>query len=89
MRIGNIPTFNKEFSLHTREWERTARLGLEQVVNDNRALSVESGKYGAIITTYTTTNLFYAIMFTSEAYTLQDTTIIDGQIITSCESVVK
>ena len=31
MRIGPIPTINKYFSLHTREWERTARLGLEQV----------------------------------------------------------
>ena len=31
MRIGPIPKINKEFSLHTREWERTARLGLEHV----------------------------------------------------------
>ena len=32
MRIGPIPTINKEFSLYTREWERTARLGLEHVL---------------------------------------------------------
>ena len=31
MRIGPIPTINKEFSLHTREKERTARLGVEHV----------------------------------------------------------
>ena len=31
MRIGPIPTMNKEFSLHTKERERTARLGLEHV----------------------------------------------------------
>ena len=32
MWIGFIPTINKEFSLHTIEWERTACLGLEHVV---------------------------------------------------------
>ena len=32
---------------------------------------------------------FYVIMFTSEAYKLQDNTTIDGQIITSGELVVK
>ena len=31
MGIGPIPMIEKGFSLHTREWERTARLGLEQV----------------------------------------------------------
>ena len=38
LRIGPIPMINKEFSLHTREWEQTARLGLEHVIthdNDN------------------------------------------------------
>ena len=44
---------------------------------------VESGEYGAINTTDTTTNEFYVIIFTSEAYTLQDNTTIDGQIITA------
>ena len=33
---------------------------------------VESVKYDAINTTDTTTNGFYVIMFTSEAYTLPD-----------------
>ena len=50
---------------------------------------VESGKYGAINTTDTANNGFYVIMFTSEAYTLQDNTTIYGQIITSGELAVK
>ena len=50
---------------------------------------VESGKYGAINTTDTSTNGFYVIMFTSGAYTLQENTTIDGQIITAGELVVK
>ena len=41
----------------------------------------ESEKYGAINTTDMKTNVFYAIMFTSEAYTLLDNTTIYGQII--------
>ena len=50
---------------------------------------VESVNYGAIDTTDTATNGFYVIMFTSEAYTLQDNTTIDGLIITSGKFVVK
>ena len=50
---------------------------------------VESGKYGAINTTDMTTNGFYVIIFESEAYTQQDNTTIDGQVITSGELVVK
>ena len=41
---------------------------------DNMASLVESGKYGAINTTDTSTNEFYVIMFTSGAYTLQENT---------------
>ena len=52
-------------------------------ISDHTALLVESGKYGAINTTDTTSNGFYVIMFTSESYTLHDNTTIDGQIITS------
>ena len=58
-------------------------------ISDNMAFLVESGKYGAINTTYTKTNGFYVIMFTSESYTLQDNTTIDGKIITAEELVVK
>ena len=50
---------------------------------------VESVKYGDINTTDKATNGFYFIMFTSEAYTLQDNTTIDGQMITSGELVFK
>ena len=53
------------------------------------ALLVESGKYVSINKTDTSTNGFYVIMFTSEAYTLQDNTTIDGQIITFGEYIVK
>ena len=49
---------------------------------------VESGKYGAINTTDTSTNVFYVIMFTSGAYILQENTAIDGKIITAGELVV-
>ena len=50
---------------------------------------VKSGKYGDIKTTESETNRFYVIVFTSESYTLQDNTTIDGQIITAGELVVK
>ena len=50
---------------------------------------VESVTYGDIETTDTTTHGFYVIMFTSDVYTLQDTTKIDGRIITAGELVVK
>ena len=58
-------------------------------ISDNMALLVESGKYGAINTTDTTTKIFYAIMLTPEAYTIQDNTTIDRQIITADKLVVK
>ena len=45
--------------------------------------------YGAINIYYTTTNLFYVILFISEAYTLQNNTKIDGQAISYGELVVK
>ena len=52
------------------------------------ALLVESGNYGAINTTDTATNGFYVIMLTSESYTIQDNTTIDGKIITTGELFV-
>ena len=53
------------------------------------ASSIESGTYGEINTTDTSTNGFYFIMSTSSAYTLQENAKIDGKIITAGESVVK
>ena len=44
---------------------------------------VQSSKYGAIKKTDTATNVFYVILFTSEAFTIQDNTKIYKQIITS------
>ena len=58
-------------------------------ISDNMASLFELGKYGAINKTDTTTNGFYVIMFTSEAYTLKENTTIDVQIITAGELVVK
>ena len=40
-------------------------------ISDNMSSLVESGKYGAINTTDTSTNRFYVIMFTSGAYKQQ------------------
>ena len=54
-------------------------------ISDNMASLVESGKYGAINTTDTSTNGFYVSMFTSGAYTLQENTTIDGQILIAGE----
>ena len=45
--------------------------------------------YGAINKDYITTNRFYVIQFISEAYTLQNNTTIDGQIISADEKVAK
>ena len=50
---------------------------------------VELVKYGAMNKTTTTTNAFYVVMITSEAYTLKDNTTIDGKIITAWELVFK
>ena len=50
---------------------------------------VESGKYGSINITYTSTNGFHVIMFTSGAYILQENKTIDRQIITAGELVFK
>ena len=50
---------------------------------DNMTSLFQSGKYGAINTTDTSKNGYYVIKFISEAYTLQNNTKIDGQIITN------
>ena len=52
------------------------------------ALLDESVKYVAINITDTTNNGFYVIMFTSESYTVQDNTTIDGKVITAGKLVV-
>ena len=50
---------------------------------------VQYGKYGNINTSDTTTNLYYVNKFISDAYTLQNNTAIEGQIISAFELVVK
>ena len=57
-------------------------------ISDHMASLVKSGKYGAINTTDTSTNSFYVILFKSGAYTLQENTTIDGQILIAEELVV-
>ena len=49
----------------------------------------QSGMYGVIKTDDTTTNGFYVIQFISEAYMIQNSTHIDGKVISSGELVVK
>ena len=49
----------------------------------------QSGMYGAINKDDTTTNGFYVIQFLSDAYTLQNNTTIDGQVISADELFVK
>ena len=50
---------------------------------------VQPGKYDVINTADKTTNGFYVIQFISEAYTLQNNTKMDGQIIYAGELVFK
>ena len=50
---------------------------------------IKPGLYGLINTDDNTTNGFYVIQFISEAYTLQNNTKIDGQVISAGELVVK
>ena len=52
-------------------------------ISDNMASLFESGTYGFINTTDTLTNGFYVVIFKSGAYTMQESTTIDGQIITA------
>ena len=59
------------------------------VISDNMASLFQSGMYGFINTDDTTTNVFYVIQFISEAYTLQNSTQIDVQVISADELVVK
>ena len=59
------------------------------VISDNMAYLVESVNYEAINTTDTSTNGFYVIIFSSEAYTLQYNTTIDGKIINAGGLVFK
>ena len=44
---------------------------------------VQSGMFGAINTDENTKKGFYVIQFLSEAYTLQNNTTINGQVISS------
>ena len=58
-------------------------------ISENMASLVQSGMYGVIKTYDTTTNGFHVIQFLSKAYTLQNITAIDGQVISAGELVFK
>ena len=58
-------------------------------ISDKMASLVQSGKYGDINIADTTKNVFYVIQFISEAYTLQNNTKIDGQIVSADKLVFK
>ena len=57
-------------------------------ISENMALLVQSCMHDAINTYDTTTNGLYVIKFLSEAYTIQNNTTIDGQVISYGELVV-
>ena len=54
-------------------------------ISENMASLVRSGMYDAINIDDTKTNVLYAIKFIPDAYTLQNNTTIDGQVISSGE----
>ena len=58
-------------------------------ISDNMALLVQFGKYGTMNTIYTSLMRYFDINFVSEAYTLQDDTACDRQIISSGELFFK
>ena len=58
-------------------------------ISEDMASLVQSGIYGANNTAKNTTNAFCAIQLISEAYTLQNNTTIDGQIISADELVFR
>ena len=58
-------------------------------ISENMASLVQSGMYGSINIYYTTTNGFYVIQSISDAYTLQNNTTIDGQVISAGKLVIK
>ena len=59
------------------------------VISEDMASLVQLGMYGAINTDDTTKHGFYIIQFLPDAYTLQNNTTIDGQVIYSGGLVFK
>ena len=53
------------------------------IISENMASLVKTGMYSDINTDDTISNGLYIIQFISEAYTLQNNTTIDGQVISS------
>ena len=70
------------------EIDKINQVLIDDIIDKMSAL-VQTGKYGAINTTYTTAMVYYVIKFLSEGYTLQEETTCDGKIITAGELVFK
>ena len=72
--LGSFNNWNKielsQKSTSSDTFDEIHQVVLDEI-SDHMALLVESDKYGAINTTDTSTNIFYVILFTSGAYTLQ------------------
>ena len=75
-------------SIHSESFDKIHQVVLD-VISENMASLVQSGMYGAINTDYTTTNGVYVIQLLPDAYTLQNNTTIDGQVISAGELVFK
>ena len=58
-------------------------------ISENMASLFQAGMCGAINTDDTTANALHVIKFISEAYTLQNKTKVDGQVISAVEFVVR
>ena len=70
------------------EFHQMCRRMLTLTTIESPELNLLQIGFGAINTTDTSTNGFYVILFTSCAYTLQENTTIDGQILLAEELVV-
>ena len=82
----NIITFSKKATT-SKALEEIHQVFLDGI-SDNINSLVQSGKDGGIHTTDTPTMGYYVISNFSEAYTLQEETIYDGETISSGELVV-
>ena len=75
-------------SIHFEAFDEIHKVVLDRI-SENMASLVQSGMYGAIDKADNKSNGFYVIQFLSEAYTLQNNTTIDVQVIYPSELVVK
>ena len=80
--------YNMEKYTHFGAFDEIHKVVLDGI-SENMTSLFQSGMYGAINTYDNTTNVFYVIRFISGAYTLDNNTTIDGQVISAGELGVK